>query len=381
MSERGGSPGAVTASSSVPVWAVGVPVLALPPLDAVVETDACVIGLGGSGLSCIGELQRLGVRVVGIDAGAVGGGAAGRNGGFLLAGIASFHHEASDSHGRDRATRAWRLTLAELERIAAETPAAVRRTGTLRIAFDDEEMADCEAQLAAMTMDGLPVERYDGWEGRGLLFPHDASFQPLLRCSELARRAIAAGAQLYEHTPSVAISRGEVTTPRGAVRAPIVIVAVDGGLERALPELANRVRTVRLQMVGTAPASDVHYDRPVYSRYGLDYWQQLADGRIALGGFRDVGGEGEWTHDARPTEAVQRALEECLRERVRTCAPITHRWAALVAYTTDGLPVVEEVRDGVWATGAYNGTGNVVGALCGRAVAQLAVSGRTELRL
>ena len=167
MSERGGSPDPVRAASSTPVWSVGVPALALPPLEGVVEADACVVGLGGSGLSCIGELQRLGARVVGIDAVAVGGGAAGRNGGFLLAGIASFHHEASDSHGRERATRAWRLTLAELERIAAETPAAVRRTGTLRIAVDDEEMADCEAQLAEMTLDGLPVERYDGGGGGG----------------------------------------------------------------------------------------------------------------------------------------------------------------------------------------------------------------------
>jgi gamma-glutamylputrescine oxidase len=161
----------------------------------------------------------------------------------------------------------------------------------------------------------------------------------------------------------------------------VIIVAVDGGLERVVPELAGRVRTVRLQMIGTAPATDVHYERPVYSRYGLDYWQQLRDGRIALGGFRDVGGDTEWTHDARPSAEVQAAIERCLRERVRTSAPITHRWAALVSYTDDGLPVAEEVRRGVWATGAYNGTGNVVGALCGRAVAQLAVSGSTELLL
>ena len=381
MSELGDQPGGDGPSSSAPVWAVGVAPLILAPLEGAVDADVCVIGLGGSGLSCIGELQRTGARVVGIDAVTVGGGAAGRNGGFLLAGIASFHHEAADSHGRERATRAWHLTLTELERIAAETPAAVRRTGTLRIAIDDEEMADCDAQLAAMTMDGLPVERYDGWEGRGLLFPQDASFQPLLRCREIARRVITNGAHLFEHSPSLAIGRGEVTTPRGMVRAPITIVAVDGGLERALPELVGRVRSVRLQMVGTAPASDVHYERPVYSRYGLDYWQQLADGRIALGGFRDVGGDSEWTLDAKPSAAVQRALEQCLRERVRTIAPITHRWAALVAYTPDGLPVVEQVREGVWATGAYNGTGNVVGALCGRAVAQLAVSGRTELLL
>lgn len=365
----------------LPVWTVGVAPLGLTQLEGTVDADVCVVGLGGSGLSCIGELQRLGARVVGIDAATVGGGAAGRNGGFLLAGIAAFHHEASDSHGRDRAVRAWRLTLEELERIAAETPDAVRRTGTLRIAIDDEELADCQAQLAVMREDRLPVEWYEGWEGRGLLFPRDGSFQPLLRCRQLATRAIAAGARLFEHTRALAISADGVMTEGGRVRAPITIVAVDGGLERVIPELAGRVRTVRLQMIGTAPATDVHYERPVYSRYGLDYWQQLTDGRIALGGFRDVGGDEEWTHDARPSEAVQQALERCLRERVGTRAPITHRWAASVSYTPDGLPVVEQVRSGVWATGAYNGTGNVVGALCGRAVAQLAVSGRTELLL
>ena len=365
----------------LPVWTVGVAPLGLPPLEGPVDAEVCVVGLGGSGLSCIGELHRLGVRVAGIDAATIGGGAAGRNGGFLLAGIAAFHHEASDSHGRERAVRAWRLTLEELERIAAETPEAVRRTGTLRIAIDDDELADCQAQLEVMREDRLPVEWYEGWEGRGLLFPRDGSFQPLLRCRQLATRAIDAGTRLFEHTRALAIDSEGVVTPAGRVRAPITIVAVDGGLERVLPELAGRVRTVRLQMIGTAPATDVHYERPVYSRYGLDYWQQLTDGRIALGGFRDVGGDEEWTHDARPSEAVQQALERCLRERVRTRAPITHRWAASVSYTPDGLPVVEQVRPGVWATGAYNGTGNVVGALCGRAVAQLAVSGRTELLL
>jgi gamma-glutamylputrescine oxidase len=380
VSERGGRRGE-TAPVEGPVWAVGVPPLGLTPLSGTVDADVCVVGLGGSGLSCIGELRRLGASVVGIDAASVGGGAAGRNGGFLLAGIAAFHHDAADAHGHERAARAWRLTLAELERIAAETPDAVRRTGTLRIAVDDEELADCEAQLVAMTADGLPVERYEGWEGRGLLFPRDGSFQPLLRCSQLARRALADGIRLFEGTPAVAIEPGSVTTPNGRVRAASIVIAVDGGLERVVPALAGRVRTVRLQMVGTAPATDVHYARPVYSRYGLDYWQQLSDGRIALGGFRDVGGDTEWTHDATPSAEVQAAIEQCLRERVRTRAPITHRWAALVSYTTDGLPVVEEVQRGVWATGAYNGTGNVVGALCGRAVAQLVVSGRTELLL
>lgn len=373
--------GASGDSVGAPLWAEDAPPLELPTLAERLSADVCVIGLGGSGLSCVRELQRLGVSVVGLEAARVGGGAAGRNGGFLLAGIAAFHHDATTVHGRERAARAWRLTLAELERIAAETPRAVRRTGTLRIAVDDTELADCEAQRLAMHVDDLPVERYEGPEGRGLLFPRDASFHPLLRCRALAREASSAGARLFECSRATRIARGEVITVRGAVRAGAIVVAVDGGLERVLPELVGRVRTVRLQMLGTAPATDVHYPRPVYARYGMDYWQQLPDGRIALGGFRDVGGDEEWTHDARPTARVQEALEACLRERVKTRAPITRRWAAPVSYSRDGMPVVEEVRPGVWATGAYSGTGNVVGALCGRAVAQLVTSGKSDLLL
>lgn len=50
-------------------------------------------------------------------------------------------------------------------------------------------------------------------------------------------------------------------------------------------------------MLATAPATDVKFARPVYRREGYDYWQQLPDGSIALGGFRDQEIEKEWTLD------------------------------------------------------------------------------------
>ncbi len=62
-------------------------------------------------------------------------------------------------------------------------------------------------------------------------------------------------------------------------------------------------------------------------------------------------------------------LESFLRESIGVLAPITHRWAASVSYTTDGKPVLEEVRKGVFVIGGYNGTGNIIGALYGRKVA------------
>lgn len=350
----------------------------LPSLQREVSTDICVIGLGGSGLAAVHRLLELGQRVIGLDAGMVAGGAAGRNGGFLLAGPADFHHDAVLNVGRERAVALYRRTLAEMDRMELETPAAIRREGSLRVAASEEEVADCRRQLEAMRADDLPADWYNGIEGTGLRIPTDGVFHPLRRCRTMALRALVRGAALFEQSAAIEISGSEVRTPDGLVRCRSVIVAVDGRLELLLPELVGRVRTARLQMLATAPTRDIHSPYAVYSRYGYEYWQQLADGRIAIGGMRDRGGDGEWTDIAEPAEPVQSMLEEYLRTELGVHAPVTHRWAGVVGYTESGMPVMEEVRPGVWAIGGYSGTGNVVGAIAGRVVAELVVNGHSD---
>ncbi|HEX4684275.1 MAG TPA: FAD-dependent oxidoreductase [Gemmatimonadaceae bacterium] len=361
-----------------PIWGE-TEAFTLPMLESDVETDVCVVGLGGSGLACINALAAARKRVVGIDAVAVAAGAAGRNGGFLLGGLAMFHHDAVQRLGEHAATAVYQETLKQIARMGEETPAAVRRTGSLRIATSPEELDDCRRQLEAMRTSGLPVEPYIGPEGQGLLFPDDAAFDPAMRCRILAAQAISNGAQLFERTRATSVSPGMVETEQGRIRAREVVVAVDGALEKIFPELSTRVRSARLQMLATAPAPEVCWPRPVYSRWGLDYWQQRADCRMVAGGFRDVGGQEEWTLDATPTRAVQNALTGLLREQLGVRAEVTHRWAATVGYTQTGLPILEQLRPSIWAIGAYSGTGNVIGALCGRAVADIIVSGRSAV--
>lgn len=345
-----------------------------------VVTDACVIGLGGSGLAAVHRLLDLGQRVVAIDAGAVAGGAAGRNGGFLLAGAMDFYHDAVQLHGRDRANALYQRTLLEIARMREQTPDAIRLDGSLRVADSADELDDCRAQLEAMRQDALPVEWYEGPEGTGLRIPTDGVFRPLQRCRTLAEAAAARGAVLHETTVALDIRGNAVTTPEGEIRCQAVIVAVDGRLEQVLPELEGRVRTARLQMLATAPTTEVQTPFAVYSRYGYEYYQQLADGGIALGGMRDLAGESEWTAVAEPAEPIQSMLERYLRERLGIHAPVTHRWAGAVGYTDDGLPIFEEVRPGVWAIGGYSGTGNVIGAICGRAVAEVVATGYADER-
>ncbi|MGH7593002.1 MAG: NAD(P)/FAD-dependent oxidoreductase [Gemmatimonadales bacterium] len=364
--------------NEAPVWDDG-DWMPLPALHDHVDADVCVIGLGGSGLAAVLELLAMNQRVVGLDSGSVGGGAAGRNGGFLLAGTSSFYHRAAAQFGREAVHAVYLRTMVELDRMTAETPHAIRRSGSLRIAGDAAELLDCNAQLDMMRADGLPAEPYDGPEGRGILVPTDGACNPLLRCRLLARQALLAGATLFERSTAVGIRGDLVRTARGTVHCSRVIVAVDGRLERVLPELAPRVRTARLQMLATAPDVCIELPRPVYQRWGYDYWQQLPDHRMVLGGLRDRAGDGEWTDLAVTTESIQRALEQVLRQQIGATAPITHRWAGVVGYSASGLPIIGEFRPQVWAVGGYNGTGNILGAVCGRGAAELAVRGQSGL--
>jgi len=70
---------------------------------------------------------------------------------------------------------------------------------------------------------------------------------------------------------------------------------------------------------------------------------------------------------------VQADLEALLRDVAGVHAPVTHRWAGVVAFSDDGLPVLEEVRPGVFASGALSGHGNVLGSACARAAADAAL--------
>ncbi len=344
----------------------------LGPLVHDLDVDSCVVGLGGSGLAAVHALLDLGQRVAAIDAVGVAPGAAGSNGGFLLAGTAAFHHDAVAALGRDRAVALYRQTLAELDAIETDTPDIVSRRGSLRIAADPSELADCDRQFDAMAGDDLPVERYVGPEGEGLLFPFDGVFNPGWRCDVLASRAIARGARLFAPARADAIESGVVRVGQHRIRCRHVFVLVDGRLSAIFPELSAIVRTARLQMLATAPIGRQIWPRPVYYRNGYEYWQQLDDSSLLVGGFRDQAGESEWTDAATPHPAVQSRIESFVRNHLGVHQPITHRWAASVGFTDGVLPYVGEVRPGVWAAGGYNGTGNVIGAICGRGLAELA---------
>jgi gamma-glutamylputrescine oxidase len=349
-----------------------------PRLDGTV--DVAVVGGGVTGLSCALTLAEGGLRIRVYEARTIASGASGRNGGFALRGGAMAYDRAREQLGAERAQALWRLTERALDRMEDLAGDAMRRVGSLRLAADVQERDELAAAYEALRADGFEAEWLDELPGRlaelypsALLNPRDGALQPARWVRRLAARATRAGADIREHERVTAIRE---------LDAGAVVVASDGypsGLVGALEEL---VQPTRGQVVVTESLKERLYERPHYARRGFDYWQQLPDGRLVVGGRRDMDLTGERTSEEGTTPVIQAALEELVRTLLRRAPAITHRWSGIFGMSPDELPLVGRIpgEDRVWVAGGYSGHGNVLGLACGDLVAK-AILGRREPEL
>jgi glycine/D-amino acid oxidase-like deaminating enzyme len=247
---------------------------------------------------------------------------------------------------------------------------ALRRPGSYRLAADEEERADIRLEYEALREDDFEAEWLDDVPGGAagkfagaISRARGGAIQPARFVRRLAALAAAAGAEIRER---------DTVTNVDALDADRVLVATDGYGHGLVPELADLIWPTRGQVIASEPLDRVLYDRPHYARQGFDYWQQLPDGRIVLGGFRDTSILDELTDVEQTTPAIQASLESFLHELAGREVEVTHRWAGIFGLTQDMLPLVGEVpgRHGrLWVAGGYSGHGNVPGFACGELVA------------
>ena len=336
-----------------------------PHLDGPV--DVAIVGAGITGCACALALASAGRRVRIHEARTVASGASGRNGGFTLRGGAARYDVARETYGAETARELWRRTEATLDRIESLAGDELCRPGSLRLAADPEERQAIRAEYEALREDGFDAQWWDELPPRlagsfdGAIFhPRDGAMQPAIFTRRLAAAAAEAGAEILEHDRVESLD---------TLDADEILVATDGYGRGLLPELDDAIWPARGQVVATEPLPERLFDYPHYARQGFDYWQQLPDGRLLLGGFRDFSIMSELTDVEETTPVIQEALDAFLAELVGYAPGVNHRWAGIFGLTQDFLPLVGRVRDGVWIAAGYSGHGNVLGFMCGELVA------------
>lgn len=363
-----------------------------------------VVGGGIVGSATAYFLAKQGHDVVLIERVHPAHGATGRNGGFIGTGAAEGYSGSIQRLGKKAAQQIHELTLLNA-RLARELitvegiDAHFREPGTLNLSISAQDHAEAAASIAARNADGYAGELLDraalqsmvntplGEEIVGAAyFPGHALIHSGRLVRGIVDAAVRHGAKLCIATVERIEQRdGQplVVTDKGNIQTQSVVLGLNAWSRQIAPALNGIITPVRGQILNTAPT------KPVFAQgMGTDltptgeYWQQTLDGSIVLGGMRAAAtNRDENLYDIGITDEVQNALDTVLPRLFPALKdlPVTRRWAGLMGFTPDYVPVVDAMPDmpGVWAAGGFCGSGMPFGMVVGKYLAQAAVDMRT----
>lgn len=377
----------------------------LQTLDHNIMADWLVIGAGFAGLTAARRLAQVrpGDRVVVLDAKQVAEGPAGRNSGYMI----DVPHNLSAGEYSAAGADATRLEIA-YNRFAIQFAAqAAAEYGMDKDTFDPSgkinaasterglalnqryaaslnRIGETNTLLDAQTMRELTGSSY--YLG-GLYTPGAVMIQPAEYIRSFAA-GVRSQASLYENSPVVGLERiGAVwtaRTPKGAVIAPKVILAVNGHIQ-SFGHFKGRLMHVFTYASMTAGIQADHHGR---TAAGANRWALLpADPMGAtVRKITDRRGLGRivvrtrFTYDpsmevsAARVAGIAKAQQKSFVARFPELAavPMEYSWAGRLCLSLNNVPAFGEIDDGLYSACCENGLGTVKSTLAGVMAADLA---------
>jgi len=354
---------------------------AVPP-----RADVVVVGGGVMGTSVAFHLAEAGADVVLLESGELGGGSSGKPQGGVRA---QFSDPANVELGRRS------LELFEDFRRRPGGDIGLRQTGYLFALPTDEDVALFDGSVAMQREHGVDSRLLTVAEARRLnpylsatayagaaYAPRDGWAHPAAVVAGYADGALRRGAHVVTGAPVDAVDPAPggllaVTTPRGAVSAPTLVVCA-GAWSRAVGALVDvdlPVEPVRRQIAFTAPLDPAPPTLPFTIDFGTTYYLHDADARGSL-----LLGASEPDTPVGFDTAYDPAWEPWLRELVARATPaladvpLTGGWAGLYELTPDHDALIGEAPAGdarvLYACG-FSGHGFLQAPAVGEAVADL----------
>ena len=352
-------------------------------LEGETAADVAIVGAGYTGLSCALHLAERGATAVVLEAGEIGSGGSGRNNGQVIPTFSRIEPDAlADSTppvqgGREKGEQLAQLVADsatftfDLIRTHAMDCGAEQR-GWVQPVHSPGRVKLAERRVAAWGKRGAPVEMLDRagtervtgscyWHG-GWINRTGGRVQPLAFCRELARLAMAKGAQVFSGSRVVRIERHgtkwRIATGHGTVLAERVVIATNAYTDDLWPGLARTIFPVNSYQMATAPLPDAVRASVLPgisacsdTQGDLHFFRLTADGRLVTGG-------GLVFHHDYAARLRRRIGERVARVYPQVGTPkFDFIWHGSIGATLDARPHAHEPAPGVFAWLGCNGRG------------------------
>jgi gamma-glutamylputrescine oxidase len=379
------------ASAAAPTaYETGIDALpAQPRLQGRERADVAILGAGFTGLSTAIELADAGMKVALVEAGTVGGGASGRNGGQAIFGYSCEQATIAALVGLEHAQRLfdWSLEGVRLvhERCARFGIDAQWRAGHAHLPIRPRhvrELRELQADLAKNY--GYELQWWERDRQRAVLAsdrylgalydPLSGHLQPLAYARGLARAALSLGVRIHEHSPVRSLQRSTrpvLRTAAGEVEADFVVLAGNALMEGIAPEIEAKVMPVGTYIGATPPLGEARARELIGNgmaaadvNWALDYFRIGADTRLLFGGRA--------SYSTLPPPNLLGTMERRMRRvfpQLRD-VPIERVWGGLVDISRNRAPHWGRLEPNIYFAQGFSGHGVAATGLAGRVIAE-----------
>ena len=354
------------------------------------NVDFTVVGSGIVGLSCALALREKfpSSKILILEKGILPQGASTKNAGFACYGSISEILADLDSHSEEEVVDLVKMRwegIGVLRGILGDAAIRFEQNGghELFLAEHSEKFEYCMSNLERINELLEPVFHQPAFVKTTNRFgfknilehyisnPLEGQLDTGMMMQSLLNRAWTGGINILN---SVSVSdyeqledQVEVVTDQFQFKTKKLFIATNGFAAQLLDE---EVTPARAQVLTTKPIQDLKIRGTFHIDEGYYYFRNI-DGRILLGGGRNLDFEGETTSQFGTTQKIQSRLEEILADIILpdTSFEIDRRWSGIMGRGTQKLPVLKPLSNDVYCGVRLGGMGIAIGSLIGKSLA------------
>ncbi len=362
--------------------------------------DVAIVGGGYTGLGAALELAERGTGVAVFEAGRIGDGASGRNGGQVHSGQRLDSATLAGMLGAGPARQLW-----DMAEDAQVNLLVLRRSHKIdcdwhgglyhawhRPRFEAEDRAYAQSLRGWVHEDRfqflnrVEIARHLGSDVYcgGMLDTGGGHVNPLKLVLGMARAAESEGAKLYENSRITAFEQRSdgvhLTLGNGCTVVCRKLLLCGNGLMEGLDNgIDAHVLPIHNFMLATAPlkaASVLPLDfAAADTRFVVNYFRKTPDNRLIFGG-----GEGYGTGYPRDIATIVRRNMLKVYPQLAD-VEITHAWGGTLAVTLTRAPFVRQLSADVLVSAGYSGQGVVLAPYFGKLMARAILGDSQDIEL